>query len=607
MAALLLAGVGILAARAQPAPSAGSAKPLPDLSVAYISLTPRYPAYEVEYPDDLPQPIHPETGKPLTQDEADKIQRWPRTNEAMTAVARVVNHGPGAAGAFTYAWLLDGKRVAGGRLPGLSAACEATPASVPWRLTGVTVQEAPLRDGSFVDVPFSFRWPKKGRRLEFQVRVESGQELTEENNSRLEQTDAWGIAVVIHRRAYNAWAKLRTPGHGSGFEDWVQDHLQALRSKFDQSAYPSAPGGVLPQLRLDTVRVLDDAEDLNSVLERRAVNGWDCAWAYPDRRSPELDARRTDWTVLKAWGRQLGLIDLTGLTVDPDRSEARDPETKRPVEQGYLFTGTDPMGIPDDEPFSEHSVLSLNTQASKRRGYDGAQLYAIPRFCQVRVLDNNNRPVPDASISVYQADAGRLLSSVVAQGSTDTNGNFGLPNRPVPTIHTESGYTLQNNPFGAIHRNGDNGLLLLRISERGQVDYQWLTVMDCNVAYWHGQTSRATFDLHTHLPANRMALPPGGLKARIFNAQQFRSILLDWTAVADKELAGYFIYRAAYPTYQFEKIGATSALRNNFVDPLDADTIPGERVRYAVTAVDQHGNESGLSGPFTLSLEGEAP
>jgi hypothetical protein len=73
------------------------------------------------------------------------------------------------------------------------------------------------------------------------------------------------------------------------------------------------------------------------------------------------------------------------------------------------------------------------------------------------------------------------------------------------------------------------------------------------------------------------------------------SIELVWEAVADATLAGYRIYRAAGDA-ELVRVGESPTPGFS-----DRSTQPGQRYRYAVTAIDQAGNESPRSSPAAVT------
>ena len=75
------------------------------------------------------------------------------------------------------------------------------------------------------------------------------------------------------------------------------------------------------------------------------------------------------------------------------------------------------------------------------------------------------------------------------------------------------------------------------------------------------------------------------------------SIELTWERNTEPDLAGYYLYRAGAD-------GAFARLGGLLEAPAssDRDVKPGIRYRYAVSAVDRSGNESGRSGPVEAVL-----
>jgi len=86
---------------------------------------------------------------------------------------------------------------------------------------------------------------------------------------------------------------------------------------------------------------------------------------------------------------------------------------------------------------------------------------------------------------------------------------------------------------------------------------------------------------------------PAGLAAVVSTA----SIELVWEPSAAPDLAGYRIYRAAGAA-PFEKLAETREAPNYS----DAKIESGKSYRYAVTAFDNAGNESAMSGPVTATV-----
>jgi len=584
--ALLLVGL------ARGASGAGTAAGKPDLSVAYLGITPRYPAYEVEIAEGVPLLVDSTTREPLPPNGRDAVKRRPKGGERITATARVVNHGSADAGPFEFTWLVNGKKAASGRHPGLAAHCVATAETTPWQLDGVALKEAPLKPGTFAD--FTHELPFRGEQQRVELRVQPGagsaEDAVEGNNRREEHTDALGFVVLVRRGEYNRWAGLTDPDAPPSFEDWIQQQFTALRHKFEQSAYAAAPGGIRQPVRVDLIRVLDDAEPADALADRHLANGWDGLVDYGPTRDPAEDAGTVDWFLVRDLVRQLGIVDLATLQIAPEANAVREARPEAPFVTGYA---PPPALATEESLFSEHTVLALNRLLGMRRGYRGTYLYDVPRNCRVRVLDNNSGVVPGAEITLFQSQNGRILDEPITHGLTNTNGEWPLPNATAPNIRTAIGSTLSDNVFGKIDLNASNALLLVRVAARGEVEHQWLPITLFNQAYWRGQTDLATFDLRTRIPAPAAPDPPVGLAVQR-NAVEPELIALSWKPSPSPNVAAYYLYRGRYPGYQWERISALTSRRLAFSEFISL--LPGERLRfrYAITSVDLSGNESRL-------------
>jgi len=76
--------------------------------------------------------------------------------------------------------------------------------------------------------------------------------------------------------------------------------------------------------------------------------------------------------------------------------------------------------------------------------------------------------------------------------TTDESGLAALPNRGITGIVTATGHQLRPNPFGEIDVVGRNGVFLIEM-EGPCTNYEWLTIVELNLAYWQGDTDEAVF------------------------------------------------------------------------------------------------------------------
>jgi len=562
--AVALASGAVVAAQGTGVPA------LPDLDVAYISIAP------------AGNTVAPNARQPKP------------AREKTTATARVVNHGGAASGPFVYTWTLDGKKLAEGRHPGLEGGCRATAESREWLVGGRTVREAVLQAGTFTDLSCPLPAGKKDAagRLLLRVAPETSgaSEISFANNRREERVEGSRITVVTSRRVYNAWTEERGPAETFSFEDAVQQAVGRLGSRFERSRYSAAPNGVELALRVDTIRVLDDAED-PAALRSARPDGWDALLDV--RAAPGNEQAALDEGLLRELTAQLGVPDLEVLAIEPSANHVRDPETGEAAGIGRRAPAA-PVGGPAEALLPEPTVLALNRLRS-RRGRTGPVLYDLPLTTRLRVLDNEGKPIPGAEVTAFQARAGTVPNEPTFRFTTDAEGLVTLPNREA------EGDMARANPFGRLEADGRNGLFLLRLHARGESEYQWLPITRLNLAFWHGETGSATLDLPTRLRSERSPAAPTGLTA-VRRAEGARAaVLLTWTPPADGKPAGYFIYRGAHPTYELEQVGSVTSLQHSLTDPANGEQLPNGGLRYAVTAVDLEGRESGLGKPVYVA------
>jgi len=111
------------------------------------------------------------------------------------------------------------------------------------------------------------------------------------------------------------------------------------------------------------------------------------------------------------------------------------------------------------------------------------------------------------------------------------------------------------------------------------------------------ESPRSSPVVATSLPAADVTPPsaPGGLAA----SSQSGGIQLGWSAVADADLSGYFVYRRLDGEMAFVRVPGTSLLGTTSF--LDGQVANGKTYAYVVTAVDTAGNESARSAEATAT------
>jgi hypothetical protein len=149
------------------------------------------------YPDDIPTQLLPRAeGEPLTREERsplklgkgyeDLMKTWkiatpeglrkykqnPEPSETVTFTGHIRNHGSVRAGAFSYAWLLDGKPVGGSQCKGLDPEEEMT-AEQKWQ------------------------WLAGPHTVGLHIQGKPYDEISTENNALTDRTDAWCFLIIL--------------------------------------------------------------------------------------------------------------------------------------------------------------------------------------------------------------------------------------------------------------------------------------------------------------------------------------------------------------------------------------------------------------------------
>jgi hypothetical protein len=257
-----------------------------------------------------------------------------------------------------------------------------------------------------------------------------------------------------------------------------------------------------------------------------------------------------------------------------------------------------------DTTFSESDAVGLNSQIGRRRGWYADFQYLIPAQNRIRVLDNAGLPVANAEVVVYQTKP--IPNTPVFQGTTDADGYYSLPNRPAPHNTTEykpgatTLYTQHDNPFGTIDVVGNASTLLFRVRSGAEREFFWLDITDFNRAWWNTGPDAATYTFNTHFPTPGAPATPTNLKATLTSAT---TVELTWGSAGAPagpapDAAGYRLYKAVEPEYQWQAIGSPTLMSAT-------DTV-GQRqiVRYAVTRRSA-GPDSGFSNEVGVYSYGD--
>lgn len=474
-----------------------------DLGVAFIGRLPRYERYKLAYfhSGECEYPYDEFLGAVVCP-EQDGIKRLPRAGETVELKAHVWNFGDTASGAFDYRWLYNGTVVSTGRHDGLES-------------------------GAHAEVSLSVPWPGSGSNPAVTFEIDPGNsiaELLENNNILVDWIKGHTLGFHFTPVAYQSLRMSNEPGQTiQSPEHWVHNNITRLNELLTDA-------GLEDRVRTELFLISEDRQLWAHHPLRYYMDGW---WAIRDndgfytpggyRDRPEID-----WGLLHELLHQLGVIDLYRMRPGADRILL--PDVNRP---GYKAgCGLDywdyswncyefPDGIGDLMSGSgvrivgAHTAGGLRSNAGHRRGFYGEYLYDTPQITSVRVLDANGSPLSGVALRFYQYEFQEDVQVVDTipefAVTTDTSGIATLPNRGITGIVTATGHQLKPNPFGHIDVVGTNGLFIIEMEGAACTNYEWLTIVDLNLAYWSGQTDSATFDKTLRCPPPSGSGAPSGI------------------------------------------------------------------------------------------------
>jgi hypothetical protein len=545
-----------------------------DLDVTYISRTPLYHRYQVEYTIDM---------RPYLTKGTENDQRWPEHGEKVTFTAHVMNKGKAPSGQFTFKWYIDGSEVSSGTHASLAGGEEGTET---YRWAWAHTLEGEKLMGS--------------HSVRFAVDPSNSIPETYETNNALEDaTGAISLELGVTPELYRALENPVDPKWPHSAEDWLQKQVAAMNAAFARSVYPSAPQGITERVRLDRIVVSEDAPPADPTEDGGFFMKVDDRFGNP-YYDPETDV---SGALIHELTHQLGIIDMYGMDVSLEIPQVLDSQG-HPVQIGYSTAGLFPglMSDPGIDPptYDEHTSLALNKNVGYRRGYYGDYLYDIPSQTYLHVIDNEGADAAGVAVKLYQGSStgGELGSESrnfdnipEISGTTDGRGMFLLTARsPGRATITHTNHFLSNNPFGAINIIGnEEDMFILELTKGTHQEFQWLTIPQLNLACWLA-CEKATLEIQSHLPGVASPKSP----TRLEGEEQEGQVKLSWTEPTDSKTISYNLYRAGPPTYAYIQI-ASRVDSTRYSEPYDN---AASAWVYAVTTVDKAGHESGFSNFF---------
>lgn len=431
---------------------------------------------------------------------------WPAEGQLVTWRAFVRNWYSNAYENVAYRWTLDGSNVATG-----------------------TVTLAPK-----AHTELTYTWPWTFARHELTLIVDDNNAIAEasELNNRLSvYTDAISAGFWVERSLYNYFHQYqRNLGVGAnGWEDWAQRHVSRWNQMFENAIYPDTPSGVFDRIRLDQIHIVPDgALPLNGGLPsnhpdmtNRTI---DLQWGFNNQLQSMYTTHSTvsdsnpfyfEDSLLHELGHARYLIDTYGfnyhskpewsntlITVNgawaldtPYLPRIGEDSVYRP--DGYNELGYGLMSGPKNI-VDAYSAMALNLIAGRRAvqgnmnspGNIGVFLQDLPTNNIVTICDSQGTPLSNAVVKVYQARSTgawygkKYLQTPDIVTLTAADGRVNLGRCPF----TSDGFI--NHGYGL-----SEGVIVLQVDHGGRTGFDFLCAMDCNMAYWRGQTQTAEYRL----------------------------------------------------------------------------------------------------------------
>ena len=456
-----------------------------DLQIVCIARTPRFPRYAPQYtyytvtePSGFgPYGFSAATSLGSGQDET--TQHQPEIGDPMTYTATVRNAG-------TNAWT--------GQLGGT------------WTLDGLPVdqpsQSVSLQPNDVTTFSCVRAWDGQSHEIAFAIDVTDSRS---ENNALAIDTRSVAFLSYIDRSRMEGFREETADYPAAAtddFIDWLNRHMARFNQMF-------ADAGSLKRVHFGILEVIEDGAPDPDVATinfaifpfRYYTNEGSLRWSGYYRPADDID-----FGLLHEMGHQLGLIDIYRLDLAPGNNYVS--STGYSAVPGLMHGCSDFL--------SQHSALGMNHWIDTAHGYYGQYLYQLPAHTRLRFLGSDGAPLAGATVRVYQkterAGLGEVITDQIkAQGITDSNGEYTLPNVPIDQAlvpPTYAGDVLPDNPFGYVAVVGTNGLLLFQVEHNGFVDYAWLDITEVNNAYNLGQTDVALFERELSLGGGLQCYPP---------------------------------------------------------------------------------------------------
>lgn len=523
----------------------------PDLSVTYIERTPEYERYDnrdaYTFKDQGGQSVGV-----MNKPGAAQSQKWPKDGETVTYTAHVKNVGDAPSQGFGAQWIVR-------EVPG--SVVDVDKGLKPGEETTVVYTKPYKADK--LDKPDTI--DHRVLPIGFKI-IPKGPDAVAANDYVEIQENALNMGIWVEKSFYDMMAEKPNIVGSHAFEDWLQAQFRIWNEAyFPFSRFSFAPDGILERVRIQRITIVPDGTLKGGahMPGDKPTLVYDGEWGF---EGPKTDAGRAevqkyidsvrqgkDAVLLRDMSRQIGLIDLTAMEVDPglpdgSRGKVHLRENGSVVTRGAMDRFPGLMGggdtrnesmlpgrltipqDPVDDPvldgaeleatdlYSASDVAGLNGSIGYRRGYSGEFIYDQPQLVLFHAVDVAGRAISGAELSFFQMANGQIADGPPA--FTLTADKFGvaiLPERPTletGTFTTLTGHTLKPNAFGRLDVAGANGAFMVRCKKNGATDWGWLKAWQLVDALHRGQ--KAPFvDVRFQVPSQALDLGVNLAKDRI--------------------------------------------------------------------------------------------
>ncbi|MBU4261712.1 MAG: PQQ-binding-like beta-propeller repeat protein [Proteobacteria bacterium] len=460
-----------------------------DLQVVNISRTPRYPRYAPNYTYyEVTEPggFGPYTFSAATSlgaGQTSETPRWPAIGDSVTYTATIRNRGSNTwSGTLAHSWKLDGSLVQQS-----SPLVNLDPCAV-YTLTYILAW-----DGQDHEILFSIN----------ETDSRAG------NNVLAIHSLSVPFLTYIDQSYLEDFREIDTPAYPlavtDDFIDWMHHNMARFNEIF-------AAAGTNKRMHFDVLEVIKDT-DPDPTIDRLPFAVFPFRFPAGETSYRHSGYYRADEDVdygyLHEMGHQLGLIDLYQLDVPADKNDV----------SGQGYSGSSGLMHSCNPYLAEQSGLAMEHWLYQAHGYYGQYMYNMPENISLRVLDLNGQPLAGATVKMYQycerPGLGKVITDQIkAQGTTDVNGEFLLPNVAIDTSMAPiigTGDELKQNPFGYLAVVGTNGVLHFRVEYNGGVDYCWLDISEVNSRWFRGETESVVFERQLNIGGIPQYCPPAEL------------------------------------------------------------------------------------------------